>query len=73
MKHTTLCFSDFLMKKKTFSFAAVVLNGRSPGQADFRLKKKMDPCYDYHVVGTIHNFGVFKNSGKKVILQVFVI
>lgn len=30
----------------------------------------MDPCYDYHVVGTIHNFGVFKNSGKKVILQI---
>ncbi|XP_062582301.1 uncharacterized protein LOC134244051 [Saccostrea cucullata] len=26
--------------------------------------------YDYHVVGTVHNFGVFKNSGKKVILQI---
>uniref|UniRef100_K1Q8Z1 Formin-like protein 11 n=1 Tax=Magallana gigas TaxID=29159 RepID=K1Q8Z1_MAGGI len=30
----------------------------------------MEPGYDYHVVGTIHNFGVFKNSGKKVILQI---
>lgn len=60
------------MKKKN-SFAAVVLNGRSPGRVDFRLKKKMEPGYDYHVVGTIHNFGVFKNSGKKVILQVFMI
>ena len=32
----------------------------------------MDTGYDYHVVGTVHNFGVFKNSGKKVILQVSI-
>lgn len=37
--YLTLCFRDFFNEKKN-SFAAVVLNGRSPGRVDFRLKKK---------------------------------
>lgn len=40
MKHIwRYALEIFLMKKKN-SFAAVVLNGRSPGRVDFRLKKK---------------------------------
>lgn len=37
--YLTLCFRDFFNEKKN-PFAAVVLNGRSPGRVDFRLKKK---------------------------------
>lgn len=39
----------------------------------FQVEKKMELGYDYYVVGMIYNFGVFKNLGKKVILQVFMI
>lgn len=40
MKHIWRYALEIFFNEKKNSFAAVVLNGRSPGRVDFRLKKK---------------------------------
>lgn len=73
MKHIWRYALEIFLMKKKIHLLQLFLTDVRPDEWTSGWKKKMEPGYDYHVVGTIHNFGVFKNSGKKVILQVFMI